>query len=101
MTKIYAVLALVFCSACRIACSQTCTPAWATDLFKPPGTNGEVLCSTLFDDGSGLKLYVGGRFTTAGGTASPHIARWDGNLWSPVGQGISDQVRALAVFNDG
>jgi hypothetical protein len=58
----------------------------------------------VFDDGSGPALYAGGDFTTAGGTQANHIAKWDGEQWSPLGSGTGgtfSSVRALAVFDDG
>jgi hypothetical protein len=36
----------------------------------------------------GTNLYAGGSFTNAGGVAAKNVARWDGNLWSPVGEGL-------------
>ena len=42
----------------------------------------------MFDDGSGPALYVGGDFTTAGGVAANHIAKWDGSSWSALGSGM-------------
>ena len=39
-------------------------------------------------DGS---LYAGGWFTTAGGVAANHIARWDGASWHPLGSGVELQ----------
>ena len=59
---------------------------------------------TTFDDGTGLALYAGGDFTTAGGIEASHIAKWDGVKWSPVGggtEGVYNSVRALLVHNDG
>jgi hypothetical protein len=56
---------------------------------------------TTFDDGSGLALYAGGRFSTAGGQSVMNIARWNGSNWSPVGAGISGAVFALQVLDDG
>ena len=32
-------------------------------------------------------LVVGGRFTEADGVSVDHIARWDGNRWSPLSDG--------------
>jgi len=81
------------------------------------GSSGNGLSSWAyalvdFDDGSGPALYVGGRFTTAGGVdIGRGIARWDGSDWSAVGgsSGVGlgdpfnsgDEVRALAVFDGG
>lgn len=45
----------------------------------------------------GNHLYVGGAFTSAGGLATPGIARWDGSAWSAVGEGLNQTVLALAT----
>src|SRR5206468_9775503 len=42
-------------------------------------------------------LYVGGGFTTAGGTPAKHIAKWNGSSWTALGSGVNDWVSALAV----
>ncbi|MCZ6754650.1 MAG: hypothetical protein O7E49_04990 [Gemmatimonadetes bacterium] len=71
------------------------------------GVSGFVYTLTVFDDGSdsGSALYAGGYLTSAGGVEVNHIARWDGEAWSPVGGGITSDgialVRALAVYDDG
>ena len=50
----------------------------------------------LATDSSG-NLYVGGAFTTANGTASSRIAKWNGTAWEyPFGSGMNGDVRALA-----
>jgi len=67
------------------------------DGYKP----ADPLCATVFDDGSGPQLYVGGLIETAGGTPVQNIARWDGASWSAVGGGIDGLVRALKVYDDG
>ena len=58
----------------------------------------------VFDDGGGPALYVGGNFDQAGGLPATNIARWDGQSWSPLGDGLGPQsgaeVRALAVYDD-
>jgi hypothetical protein len=80
--------------------------AWSA-LTGPSGTGMDRSVNALvgFDDGSGLALYAGGWFKTAGGVTVNHIARWDGTVWSalsnPSGMGVNEQVRALAVFDDG
>src|SRR5262249_24972436 len=55
--------------------------------------------------GTGPALYAGGLFTTAGGVAANHIAKWDGSRWSALGSGIGGvglvEVQALKVFDDG
>jgi hypothetical protein len=63
-----------------------------------------------FDDGSGEALYVGGRFTVAGGVVVNSVAKWDGQSWFALGGGVGGSpggsfsfpaVDALAVFDDG
>jgi hypothetical protein len=46
---------------------------------------------------SGNYLYAGGRFTMAGGHPAGYIARWDGNDWAAVGEGLNNYVYALAA----
>ncbi len=46
---------------------------------------------------SGPDIYVGGRFTQAGGSPANRIARWDGGSWHPLGSGVNHWVTALAV----
>ncbi|MBI1379486.1 MAG: hypothetical protein GC161_00155 [Planctomycetaceae bacterium] len=81
--------------------TTTCDPAWVPTFGSEPGLNGTAFASVTFDDGSGPKLYVGGSFTAAGGTAVNNIAAWDGASWSPVGIGLNGSVLALAVYDDG
>jgi hypothetical protein len=56
---------------------------------------------SVFDDGSGPALYVGGEFCSAGGIPAENIARWNGSSWSPLADGTSYAVFALWVFDDG
>ena len=46
---------------------------------------------------SGSTLYVGGDFTTAGGTNANSIAEWNGSSWLALGSGMNSFVSALAV----
>ena len=52
------------------------------------------------DFGDGEALYVGGRFTTAGGVPANHLARWDGASWSALdGDALIDtSVSDMASF---
>ncbi|MFH1844958.1 MAG: FlgD immunoglobulin-like domain containing protein [bacterium] len=75
-----------------------------------PGLNGEVLALTVFEG----DLVVGGSFTLAGEIPANRIARWDGESWSPLGDGfagdrlyqdsrgnsliIKPRIEALAVY---
>ena len=69
------------------------------------GTNGDVRAMTVFDDGSGPALYLGGDFTTAGGAPVGRVARWDGATFSALvgssGNGVDGTVYALATYDDG
>src|SRR5262245_23643042 len=58
--------------------AATCEPGWLPTFGQAPGV-GPVLAVTVFDDGSGPALYVGGYFTTAGGLSANSIAKWDGS----------------------
>ena len=40
-------------------------------------------------------LYVGGRFTDAGGNQAYRIAKWDGSTWTALGDGFDSDVYAL------
>ncbi len=64
------------------------------------GFNG-VTCLATFRDTSGIALYAGGDFTTAGGVTALAIAKWNGTTWSAVGSGINGGVHALHTWDDG
>lgn len=73
-------------------------------VFRASSPVSQVLALKVFDDGSGEKLYVGGRFDRLGSTTglvSPAVARWDGTNWEalpgfgPAGR----EVRAFEVFD--
>ncbi len=82
-----------------------CEPQWAEQTFCELAVSGPVYAAVAWDDGTGEALYVGGDFTVAGCEVVNHIARWDGESWTPLagpgGVGVSSQVRSLAVFDDG
>jgi hypothetical protein len=67
------------------------------------GTYPLVASLAVHDDGSGRALFVGGAFTTAGGTFANHLAKWNGSIWSAVstGLGTSGTVYSLGAFDDG
>lgn len=84
-----------------------CLEEW---IALAPPINGEVTSAILFDDGSGLSLFVGGSFTSAGDTSVMNIARWDGAIWHDVGGGLAvcvgnfcdePMVETLAIYDDG
>ena len=79
----------------------------ATSSWHPLGSGmagdySNVYALAVGADGS---LYAGGDFTTAGGVAANHIARWDAtSTWHPVGSGMGGDypyVYALAFGPDG
>jgi hypothetical protein len=47
---------------------------------------------SVYDDGNGAALYAGGQFTQAGQRAVKRIAKWQGNGWSSLDTGISDDA---------
>jgi hypothetical protein len=70
------------------------------------GWNEYVGAMMVWDDGSGEKLYVGGRFDTMDGLSTPLIARWDGETWGQVGDGLINNmymfgIESMAVYDDG
>ncbi|TDE02429.1 choice-of-anchor D domain-containing protein [Jiangella asiatica] len=71
--------------------------------FFGPGLDGTVTAATVWDDGTGPALYVGGLFRTAGSQVVNQIARWDGTSWTPLagpdGVGVSGSVYSLAVYD--
>jgi uncharacterized repeat protein (TIGR01451 family) len=71
--------------------------------FARPDLQNNAIAATVWDDGNGPALYVGGLFLTAGKREVNRIARWDGSEWSslagPSGVGMNGQVFALASYN--
>ncbi len=65
------------------------------------GFDDQVLALAAWDDGTGMALYAGGKFTVAGATEVAHIARWDGSHWVPLGSGTDGTVYTLALYDDG
>ena len=63
--------------------------------------DGGALGSGLSDTVYGLwtpdggKVYVGGAFDTAGGTAAHKVALWDGAKWNALGTGVSGTAYAV------
>jgi hypothetical protein len=61
-----------------------------------------VFALVAHDDGSGSKLYAGGRnFGALGGVTGNAVVRWDGSTWSGVGSATWQQVDALEIYNEG
>ena len=68
--------------------------------FGGAGYAPGVRTLTVFDDGSGPKLYAGGQFASAGGHPASGVARWSGTEWSALGGGTDGFVDALLPFDD-
>ena len=64
------------------------------------GVSGHsVNALTVYDDGHGLALYIGGWINL--NTPSSGIVRWDGTTLSALQGGLIGQANALRVFDDG
>jgi len=82
-------------------------PVWSFSAGAPPveyawqplgsGMVGGYNVNALTDLGG--DLVAGGVFETAGDVECNFIARWDGNNWHAMGNGMSNGVYALTVFN--
>lgn len=69
------------------------------------GYSPAVFALHVFDDGSGEKLYAGGRFDKLGGIQSA-VACWDGSAWSKPGDGLRltdtfGDIEAMTLLDDG
>ncbi len=58
------------------------------------GSSGIVYALAVRKDG----VYVGGRFTTAGGLSAWGLARFDGTNWSTLGSGLRPWTRTAAGY---
>ena len=73
----------------------------ANDQWLPlgQGTDGEVRAIEMASDGS---VYVGGSFTRVFQTDGTEVlvygvARWDGTVWSALGNGVNGSVETIAI----
>src|SRR5262245_29744756 len=88
--------------AAELAATAGCDPSWASTFGTFPGVDSSIQALTVFDDGSGPALYVGGSFSSAHGLDGTRgIARWDGTQWSSVGGGLDGGARCFLVYDDG
>ncbi len=58
------------------------------------GFNLTVRAVAYYND----ELYAGGSFSTAGGSAIPYLAKWNGTSWVSVGS-FNNRVEDLTVYN--
>ncbi|HYF61547.1 MAG TPA: hypothetical protein VD886_01960 [Herpetosiphonaceae bacterium] len=76
---------------------------WDGSAIEPIEVAGEV--NALAADGT--TLYAGGKFTAIDGVNASNMARWDGESWQPLGQGVAGhandpvpaRVTQLAVWD--
>jgi hypothetical protein len=83
-----------------IEATTAAAPAGWWDGFGANALNDDVEC--LLSHGG--NLFVGGQFTSAGGTDISRIAVWNEDGWSAIGEGLTGGlstivVNALAVHN--
>jgi hypothetical protein len=66
------------------------------------GVGAPGIALSVWDDGRGNALYVGGELTMAGGAPAKLCARWDGHSWTALGEGVGGtRIRAMAGYDDG
>ncbi|MBI3846701.1 MAG: hypothetical protein HY292_18900 [Planctomycetes bacterium] len=102
--RFFFITALTLAISTAVASAQSPCAEWAPGLTSFPGVDGVVYASTVFDDGTGPALYVGGIFSSAGGVAARNIAKWNGSGWSSLGGGVGggyQSIHVMAAFDDG
>jgi len=78
-----------------LSASSAHTRGWQTG-FALPGLDGAV-ADAVFLDGD---LVVGGNFEkTRHGSPVANVARWNGDVWEPMGEGLDGEVRALHLHD--
>lgn len=70
---------------------------WAWSAVCVPWPNNRVQCLTMFDDGRGRALYVGGRFDLP----VARVGRLEAGSLEPLGASVNWYVAALESFDDG
>ena len=79
--------------------STACGQTWSANKFcTGTGIDGEINAMTVWDDGSGPALYVGGLIYRAGCVVANNIARWDGHTWQALGSGVSSGGSPSQVY---
>ncbi len=77
---------------------------WEAITPTPDKWTGRISALAIHDDGTGPALYAGGMFSQweGGGPVQQQVARWDGQKWGGVGDGVTGaEVKALASGNTG
>jgi hypothetical protein len=60
-----------------------------------------VAAMRVLDVGNGPALYVSGTQFSAGGQPFANAARWDGQTWTALGQGMAGSVQQMTVLDEG
>ncbi|MEW5847465.1 MAG: hypothetical protein AB2A00_01580 [Myxococcota bacterium] len=66
-----------------------------------PGFGGDGARVTTIVKGDNGDIYVGGLFTAVNGAPALNVARWDGDQWHALGDGLDGMVMSLALGPDG
>ncbi|HRX85630.1 MAG TPA: hypothetical protein P5572_11485 [Phycisphaerae bacterium] len=79
-----------------------CEPAWDSAVGSP-GASSTVWTTLAVNEPSaiGPAVYIGGQFTSAGGTSALRVARWDGSAWSALGSGTTSGTVYAFAAKDG
>ncbi|MCA9284097.1 MAG: hypothetical protein KDA22_02690 [Phycisphaerales bacterium] len=84
------------------ASPQNCDLGWHRGLYAQYGFDGPVHALLEQDAESGPILFAGGEFSSVTGVPLAGVARWDGQVWCPVGPvQIDGAVTGLARYDDG
>lgn len=93
------ILAAVFlCAGMAAVTVQASQARWVAD-ETGLGVDGAIRVMTASPDTQ--VLYAGGAFTSIGGVPVSNIARFDGQTWSPLADGLNGTVWALAFIDLG
>ncbi|MBI1852815.1 MAG: hypothetical protein HYR85_20940 [Planctomycetes bacterium] len=97
------VVALALALPVAFAKAQYSCFEWESGFGPIPGVDGSVYCMSVFDDGTGPKLYLGGLFRRAGNATVNGFACFDGESWFGFGSGLGSSgfVQCMKVFDDG
>lgn len=77
---------------------------WLPTFGPQPGVDGRIEVARVFDMGDGPKLYIAGTFTRIEGVPAHSIARYDGDAWQPLGEGLTGgaaSVKAIELWDSG
>lgn len=90
MLKVIALTSAHIAAASSLA--QTCAPVW-----RGHAVGGPVNILHIDREGPNPVLYLGGDFQSP----APYLAAFDGQSFSPVGQGLDGEVLGLTMHDDG